>query len=492
MDTETRIITERKEKGEKLLKQGTEIYPYGYDKNATSSEIKKVYESLKHEESMTARESVKVAGRLMTCRLMGKAAFANLQDEEGIIQLYFKQDNVGAEKYAIFKTLDLGDIIGAEGVVFRTKTGELTVEVKGFELLSKSIRPMPEKFHGLKDPELRHRKRYLDLISNPEVKHTFHTRSKAIREIRNYLSEQGYMEVETPILQPQYGGAAARPFITKHNALNINLYLKISPELYLKRLLVGGFEKVFDMNKNFRNEGIDFDHNPEFTMLEWYEAYADYNKMMDMCEELIKRVAIKVYGKQKFTFREMEIDLSGKWERIPMIDAIKKYGGLDVTKMSDDELLELAEQHEFHSTEKTRGHLINFLFEALAEDKLVQPTFIIDHPVEVSPLTKKHRTKKGCVERAELFMAKSEFANMYSELNDPVEQRLRLEEQESQRQNDVEHNYPMDEDFCEALEYGMPPAGGIGIGIDRLIMVLSESANIREVILFPTLRPDNK
>jgi lysyl-tRNA synthetase, class II len=490
MDTESRIISERKEKGEKLLKDGIDIYPYGYSKNASSSEIKKAFAELKHEEPATMREAVKVAGRLIAFRIMGKASFCQLQDEDGTIQLYIRQDTIGTEKYAIFKTLDMGDIIGAEGSIFRTKTGELTVDVKDFTFLAKSIRPLPEKFHGLKDPEIRHRKRYLDLIANPEVKRTFKLRSKACKEIRDYLGEHGYMEVETPILQPQYGGAAARPFVTKHNALNLNLYLKISPELYLKRLLVGGFEKVFDMSKNFRNEGVDFDHNPEFTMLEWYEAYTDYNKMMDMSEELIKRVAQKIYGKLIFKFREMDIDLSQKWERLPMVDAIARYGKVDVTKMSNDELMELCEKHDFNLPDKTRGHLINFLFEALAENELVQPTFIIDYPVEVSPLTKRHRSKEGFVERAELFIAKSEFANMYSELNDPVEQRTRLEEQEKQRENDVEHNYPMDDDFCEALEYGMPPAGGIGIGIDRLLMLLSETANIREVILFPTLRPE--
>ncbi|MBN1792947.1 lysine--tRNA ligase [Candidatus Woesearchaeota archaeon] len=492
MDTEERIMQERKEKGEALRSEGTEIYPYAYDLNATSSEVRKVFEKLKPEEHESMRNSVKVAGRLMTVRLMGKASFATIQDEDGRLQLYFKQDNLGVENYKMFKQLDLGDFVGVEGSVFKTKTGEVTIEVKSFKLLCKSLRTLPEKYHGLKDPEIRHRKRYLDLIANPEVKKTFAQRSKAIREVRSYLNEQGYLEVETPVLQPQYGGAAARPFVTKHNALNMDLYLRISPEMYLKRLLIGGFTKVYDINKNFRNEGIDFDHNPEFTMIEWYEAYSDYNRMMDMCEEMIKRVALKVYGKQKFSFKDMEVDLSGTWERIPMTEALKKYGKVDVEKMNDQDLLKLAIEHEFDSRERTRGHLINFLFEKLVEDSLVQPTFIMDHPVEVSPLTKKHRSKPGFVERAELFMAKSEFANIYSELNDPVEQRTRLEEQETQREKDEENNYPMDEDFCEALEYGMPPAGGIGVGIDRLIMVLSENPNIREVILFPTLRPENK
>ncbi|MBN2142922.1 lysine--tRNA ligase [Candidatus Woesearchaeota archaeon] len=492
MDSEERIMHERIEKGKRLAEAGLDLYPFGFDKNASSAEIKKVYEKLPKEGRDNMKNAVKAAGRIMTVRVMGKAGFCTIQDEEGKLQLYFTRDNVGEEKYKIFKKLDIGDFIGVEGSVFRTKMGEITVDVKSFDMLSKSLRTLPEKFHGLKDPETRHRKRYLDLIANPDVKKTFVQRTKAIREIRSYLNEQGYLEVEVPVLQPQYGGAAARPFITKHNALDMNLYLKISPELYLKRLLIGGFEKVYDISKNFRNEGIDFDHNPEFTMLEWYEAYADYHKMMDMCEEMIKRIAMKVFGKQKFTFKDMEIDLSGQWERLPMTEALKKIVNVDVDSMSDEDLLSFAKQHKFDSPERTRGHLINFLFEALVEDNLVQPIFITDYPVEVSPLTKRHRSKPGFVERAELFIAKSEFANMYSELNDPLEQRKRLEEQEKQRAHDEENNYPMDEDFCEALEYGMPPAGGIGVGIDRLIMLLSENPSIREVILFPTLRSENK
>jgi len=492
MDTESRILSERKEKIVKMRAGGINPFPYSYAKNATSTEIKMVYKDITHEDQNSVRNSVRVAGRLMTNRLMGKAAFANLMDEAGTIQLYFRQDTIGKDKYDLFKTLDLGDFIGVEGVVFKTKTGELTVEVKSFELLAKSLRPMPEKFHGLKDSELRYRKRYLDLISNPEMKRTFILRAKMIQEIRNYLNAHGYLEVETPILQSQYGGAAARPFTTMHNALNTNLFLRISLEPYLKKLLVGGYEKVYEMNRCFRNEGIDFDHNPEFTMIEWYEAYCDYNKMMDMSEELIKRLAVRVFGKTSFKFRDMDVDLSGKWERLPMTDALKKHAGIDVENMSDDELLAKAEEHEYHLPEKSRGHLINFLFEELVEDKLVNPIFIIDHPVEVSPLTKRHRSKQGFVERAELFIAKSEIANMYSELNDPDEQRKRLEEQESQRKGDVEHNYPMDEDFCESLEYGMPPAGGIGIGIDRIFMILSEMPSIREIIFFPTLRPENR
>jgi len=492
MDTETRILNERKEKIEKLKQQGINPFPYTYAKNASSAEIKMVYKDLQHEEHDTVRNSVKVAGRLVTNRVMGKAAFANIMDEAGQLQLYFRQDTIGKEMYDLFKTLDIGDFIGVDGSVFKTKTGELTVDVKNFELLNKSLRPMPEKFHGLKEPEIRYRKRYLDLIANPEVKKIFILRSKVIQEIRNYLNSQSYLEVETPILQQQYGGAAAKPFITKHNALNTNLFLRISLEPYLKRLLVGGFERVYEIGKCFRNEGIDFDHNPEFTMIEWYEAYADYNRMMDMTEELVKRLALRIFGKTKITFREMEIDLAGKWERLPMKDALKKHADIDVDSMSDDELLEMAENHNYHLPEKTRGHLINFLFEEIVQEKLVNPTFIIDHPIEISPLTKKHRAKPGCVERAELFIAKAEIANMYSELNDSAEQRARLEEQENQRKDDEEHNYPMDEDFCEALDYGMPPAGGIGIGIDRIFMILSEMPSIREVIFFPTLRPETK
>jgi len=492
MDTETRIISERIEKGKKLRESGINPYPYGFDKNASSEEIKKVYDQLAPNEHDSMRNAVSIAGRIIRTRIMGKASFAHLQDEQGQIQVFFTQDNLGTEAYSLFKALDIGDIVGVGGSVFKTKTGEVTVEAKTITLLTKSIRPLPEKWHGLKDPEIRHRKRYLDLIANPEVKHTFYKRTQMVKEIRTYLAEQGYLEVEVPILQPQYGGAAARPFVTKHNALDMELYLKISPEMYLKRLLVGGFEKVFDINKNFRNEGIDFDHNPEFTMLEWYEAYADVHKMMDMCEELIKRLATRICGKQKFTFREMEIDLTGAWPRIPMIEAIKKFGDVDVEKMTDDDLLKLAEEHNFNLPDRTRGHLITFIFETLVEDKLIQPIFITEHPLEISPLVKRHRSKPGVVERAELYMGTSEFANMYSELNDPVDQRSRLEEQERQREGDVEHNYPMDEDFCEALDYGMPPAGGIGIGIDRLAMVLLETANIREVIWFPTMRPENK
>ncbi|MFH0870694.1 MAG: lysine--tRNA ligase [archaeon] len=492
MDTESRILGERKDKVAALMKQGINPYPYSFKRNADAAELRKAYSHLTAEQKDPAGKIFRIAGRLMITRIMGKAAFASVMDVTGNIQLYLRQDTLGEESYALFKALDMGDFIGVEGVAFKTKTNELTLEVKHLELLSKSMRPLPEKFHGLKDHELRYRKRYLDLISNPDLKRTFILRARMIREFRRYLNEQEYVEVETPILQAQYGGAAAKPFITRHNALNTDLFLRISPEPYLKRLLVAGFERVYDMNKNFRNEGIDFDHNPEFTMIEWYEAYSDYNRMMDMCEEVIKRAAMNVFGKMSFNFREMEINLEGDWPRMPMAEALKQYADLDVDAMSDDELLELAEQHQYHLPEKSRGHLINFLFEELVEEKLVNPTFIIDHPVEVSPLTKRHRSKDGCVERAELFMAKSEIANIYSELNDPAEQRIRLEEQERQRKQDEEHNYPMDEDFCESLEYGMPPAGGIGIGVDRIFMILSETSSIREVILFPTLRPENK
>lgn len=492
MDTESRILNERREKVAALIKQGVNPYPYSFKRNTNAAELKKAYSHLAAEERDNSEKRFMIAGRLMTIRIMGKAAFANIMDASGTLQLYIRQDIVGEQSYALFKSIDLGDFIGVEGTVFKTRTNELTIEVKRLELLSKSMRPLPEKFHGLKDPELRYRKRYLDLISNPESKRIFVLRAKMIREFRKYLNEQEYVEVETPILQAQYGGAAAKPFITRHNALNTNLFLRISPEPYLKRLLVAGFERVYDMNKNFRNEGIDFDHNPEFTMIEWYEAYSDYNRMMDMCEEVIKRAATNVFGKMVFKFRDMEINLDGNWPRIPMVEALKRYADVDVDAMGDDDLLELAERHQYHLPERTRGHLINFLFEELVEDKLINPTFIIDQPVEISPLTKRHRSKAGCVERAELFMAKSEIANIYSELNDSAEQRARLEEQERQRKQDEEHNYPMDEDFCESLEYGMPPAGGIGIGVDRVFMILSETSSIREVILFPTLRPENR
>jgi lysyl-tRNA synthetase class 2 len=435
-------------------------------------------------------KTVSIAGRMMTKRVMGKASFCNIRDLKGDIQIYVRKDDIGEEPYAEFKKYDIGDIIGLKGEVFKTHTGEVSVRANSIVLLSKSLQILPEKFHGLKDTDTRYRQRYVDLIVNPEVRDTFVKRSQIIREIRNYLDNKGFMEVETPVLVPNAGGAAARPFITHHNALDQDMFLRISLELYLKRLIVGGLERVYEIGRVFRNEGLSVRHNPEFTLLELYQAYTDYYGMMDLVEDLFRTVAMKVLNTTKLTYQGEEIDLSAPFERLTMVDAIKKYANIDFNEIKDEEAAKaLAKEHniEFEKRHK-RGDIINLFFEEYVEDKLVQPTFIMDHPVEISPLASRKPDNPDYTERFELFITRREMANAFSELNDPIDQRGRFDAQEALRAAGDEEANETDEDFLNALEYGMPPTGGIGIGIDRLIMLLTDSAAIRDVLLFPTMK----
>ncbi|MBI5393280.1 lysine--tRNA ligase [Candidatus Woesearchaeota archaeon] len=481
-----RLVLERIKKLQEIRALNINPYPYKFDKKHDCAELQQRYAALTKEER--TQDQATIAGRIVALRRMGKITFSHILDGSGKMQLYFSEDALGAEKYDFLKKLDIGDFVGVHGVIFRTKMGELTVHVTDYTLLTKSLRPLPDKFHGLKDVDLRYRKRYLDLIMNPDVRKTFIQRSLVIREIRNFLDHRGFLEVETPTLQTLYGGAAARPFTTHHNSLNMKLYLKISDELYLKRLIIGGFEKVYEIDKDFRNEGIDRNHNPEFTMIEWYEAYTDYNDQMKLVEQLVSAVAKKVFDTTKVDYQGTIIDFSPPWKRITMIDALKEYANVDVDKYDDEEIKQLVTTYnlEYHG-DLSRGAIINVLFAELVEDKLIQPTFVIDHPVEVSPLTKIHRKTPGLVERFEVFCCGMEIGNAYSELNDPFDQKNRMVEQEKQRITD-EEAHPMDIDFIEALEYGMPPTGGVGIGIDRITMILTNSQSIRDVIFFPTMK----
>lgn len=439
-------------------------------------------------------KKVSVAGRIMTKRVMGKASFINIRDLGGDIQIYVKRDDVGEEAYAEFKKYDMGDIVGIEGEVFKTRTGEISVKAEKVVLLTKSLQILPEKFHGLKDTDTRYRQRYIDLIVNPEVRDTFIKRSQIIREIRNYLDSKGFMEVETPVLVTNAGGAAARPFNTHHNALDEDLHLRISLELYLKRLIVGGLERVYEIGRVFRNEGLSVRHNPEFTLLELYQAYTDYHGMMDLAEDLFRTVAQRVLGTTTITYDGVEIDLSKPFERLTMVDAIKKYANVDFDQIPDEASAKaLAKEHniEFEDRHK-RGDIINLFFEEYVEEHLVQPTFIMDHPVDISPLASRKPDNPEYTERFELFITKREMANAFSELNDPMDQRKRFEAQEALRAAGDEEANQLDEDFITALEYGMPPTGGIGIGIDRLVMLLTDSAAIRDVLLFPTMKSLDK
>ena len=436
-------------------------------------------------------KEVSVAGRMMVKRIMGKASFCKIQDKQGVIQCYVARDDLGEEAYAEFKKMDIGDIIGVTGFVFRTKTGEITVHTKELTLLTKSLKPLPEKFHGLQDTDVRYRQRYLDLIVNPEVRDTFVKRSQILREIRRFLDERGFMEVETPMLVPNAGGAAARPFETHYNALDVDVKLRISLELYLKRLIVGGLERVYEIGRVFRNEGVDTRHNPEFTLMELYQAYTDYNGMMDLTEDMFRHLAKVVCGSTTITYQGTEIDLGKPFERLTMIDAIKKYSGVDFdTVKTEEEAKALAKAHNIAFEERhSRGDIINLFFETYCEENLIQPVFIMDHPVEISPLTKKKPTDPTKVERFELFIYGREMCNAYSELNDPIDQRARFAAQDAlAAAGDAEANHT-DEDFLNALEIGMPPTGGIGYGIDRLVMLLTDSAAIRDVLLFPTMKP---
>ena len=436
-------------------------------------------------------KEVSVAGRMMVKRIMGKASFCKIQDKQGVIQCYVARDDLGEEAYAEFKKMDIGDIIGVKGFVFRTKTGEITIHTKELTLLTKSLKPLPEKFHGLQDTDVRYRQRYLDLIVNPEVRDTFVKRSQILREIRRFLDERGFMEVETPMLVPNAGGAAARPFETHYNALDVDVKLRISLELYLKRLIVGGLERVYEIGRVFRNEGVDTRHNPEFTLMELYQAYTDYNGMMDLTEDMFRHLAKVVCGSTTITYQGTEIDLGKPFERLTMIDAIKKYSGVDFdTVKTEEEAKALAKAHNIAFEERhSRGDIINLFFETYCEENLIQPVFIMDHPVEISPLTKKKPTDPTKVERFELFIYGREMCNAYSELNDPIDQRERFMKQVEQRERGDDETEMLDEDFLTALEYGMPPTGGMGMGIDRAVMLFTGADTIRDVILFPTMKP---
>ncbi len=479
----------RREKLEKLKQNNKNPFEITkFDITHTSKEIIDNYEELEGKD-------VTIAGRIMAKRIMGKASFCHIQDGDGKIQSYVSINDLGEESYKQFKEDDIGDIIGITGFVFKTRTGEISIHAKEVILLSKSLRPLPEKFHGLKDTDLRYRQRSVDLIMNPEVKETFKKRSLIIKEIRNMLDEKGFMEVETPILQTIPGGASARPFITHHNTLDIDMYLRIATELYLKRLIVGGFDKVYEIGRNFRNEGMDIKHNPEFTCIELYEAYTNLEGMMNITEELIRRCANKVCGTGKISYQGEEIDLEKPFRRITMIDSIKEVTGVDFnTVETDEEAQKIAKDlnMEIDPIKTTRGDIIVQVFEEKVEETLRQPTFLYEYPIESSPLTKKCKDNPRMTQRFELFIGGREYANAYSELNDPIDQYERFLKQVQAREAGDEEANMMDDDFVQALEYGMPPTGGMGMGIDRLVMLLTDSASIRDVLLFPTMKPLDK
>ena len=484
----TEVIQVRRDKLNKLVEEGRNPYEVvRYDKDAYAEGIKENYADYEGKE-------VSLAGRMVSKRIMGKASFAHLLDCTGSIQLYVSRDDLGEESYAAFKKTDIGDIIGVKGIVFTTRMGEISVHCKSVELLSKSLLPLPEKYHGLKDTDLRYRQRYVDLIANPEVKKTFVTRSRIISGIRAYLDAQGFIEVETPILNTIAGGASARPFITHHNTLDIDMYMRIAPELYLKRLIVGGFEKVYELGRMFRNEGMDTRHNPEFTMIEMYQAYTDFHGMMDLTENIFGYIADTVIGSRKITYQGEEIDLSSPWKRITMIDAVREYVGIDFEATED--MKELKAQAKKAGVEFdddiTWGKLLYECFDQKVEDKLVQPTFVYDYPVDVSPLAKRKPTDKRMTERFEFFITGKEFGNAFSELNDPIDQKERFMAQVREREKGDDEAQMMDEDYVNALMYGMPPTGGLGIGVDRMVMLFTDAASIRDVLLFPTMKPIEK
>ncbi|MEK6936104.1 MAG: lysine--tRNA ligase [Nanoarchaeota archaeon] len=493
MGREEQIIEEKKKKLIELGKLGINPYPHKFDVKNYSEEIKEKYSKLKENEK--SKDKVKIAGRIMTQRDLGKLIFATLQDSKGKIQIILQKEETKAENFEIFKKfVDVGDFVGCEGIIMKTKTGEVSVLVKNLQILSKSILPLPEKYHGIQDKEERYRKRYLDLITNPEVKEVFNKRAIIFESIRELLKKKGFLEVETPYLQPIYGGASAKPFITHLNALDMKLYLAISPELYLKRLIVGGYDKIFAMSRCFRNEGIDRWHNPEFTNMEIYQAYTDYNDMMDLFEEIYEYCCKKINGTTKVKFRDKIIDFKRPWKRMTMREAIKKYAEIDVEKMNEKELKKFVEKNKIEIKHQAWGWMVQAIFEHFCEDKIEQPTFILDHPLETTPLCKAHRADKLCrlIERFEPFCMGTELGNAYSELNDPVLQRTLLEEQQSMLKGGDEEANPLDEDFINAIETGMPPTGGLGMGIDRMIILLTGQDSIRDVILFPFMKAEEK
>ena len=480
----------RREKKNQLREDGIDPFGKRFERTNLAMEIIEEYNDLEKEELEAKNISVTLAGRIMTKRGKGKAGFAHIQDLSGQVQIYVRKDAVGEERYKVFTSADLGDIVGVTGVVFRTQTGELSIKVKDFVFLTKALRPLPDKFHGLKDVEQRYRQRYLDLIMSQESKETFITRSKIIQSMRRYLDDHGYLEVETPMMHAIAGGAAARPFITHHNALDMPLFMRIAIELHLKRLIVGGLEKVYEIGRVFRNEGVSTRHNPEFTMIELYEAYADFRDIMSLTENLVAHIAQEVLGTTQIKYGEYDVDLQPEWKRLHMVDAIKEYTGVDFWKeMSVEEARQLAKENGVEITEHMQyGHIVNEFFEQKVEEKLIQPTFIYGHPVEISPLAKKNEEDPRFTDRFELFIVAREHANAFTELNDPIDQRERFEAQLKEREQGNDEAHMMDEDFVEALEYGMPPTGGLGIGIDRLVMLLTNSPSIRDVLLFPLMR----
>ena len=480
----------RREKLVQLQQEGKDPFDvYKVNRTHSSQHVKDNFESLEGTE-------VTVAGRIMSKRGQGKVVFSDIHDRDGKIQLFIKIDEVGEEALKQYKTNDLGDWVACTGEVFKTKTGEISVKAKTLELICKSLKPLPEKWHGLKDPDLRYRQREVDIITNPEVKTTFMKRSQIIKGIREFLDNRGFLEVETPMLATIAGGASARPFITHHNTLDLDMYLRIAPELYLKRCIVAGFEKVYELGRTFRNEGMSVRHNPEFTMIELYQAFADYNDMMELTENMVAEVCKKVNGTTKVTYQGTEIDFMPPWRRITMVDAVKEYAGVDFKEIkSNEEAQAIAKEKHLEFPKPlntvTKGEVLNALYEEFCEEHMIQPTFIIDYPVEISPLTKKKRGDEMFTERFEGFVFGRELCNAYSELNDPIVQRERFAQQEKERELGDDEAYMIDEEFMSALETGMPPTGGLGIGIDRLIMFLTDSASIRDVILFPTMKPQN-
>ncbi len=480
------LRAEKKRKLAALREKGLDPFPHNFKPTHKVEQVKRAHAEIQTGEQVPG--DIVMAGRLMTKRDMGKAAFFNFQDQTGSLQGYVKLEELAAKDQDFFNLVDLGDWIGITGFIFKTKKGELSIHCKKFAIICKTIEPLPEKFHGVADIEIKYRHRHLDLITDEESRNVFITRSKIRREVRRFLDDRGFLEVETPVLQPIYGGAAAYPFSTHHRALDMKLFLKISPELYLKRLIVGGFEKVYDMSKNFRNEGIDRSHNPEFDMLEWYEAYTDYHDQMQQFEELICHVVMACRGTLKINYQGKELDFTPPWRRLTVYEGIRQYAGFDPEKISDADLFKkIRELGADIEKPGLRGEMLMEAFELTVEKELWQPTFIMDHPAEVSPLTKTHRVHSGLVERFEPMVAHMELGNSYTELNDPEDQRRRLEAQEAQRVVDEEAQ-PMDEDFLNAIETGMPPTGGVGVGMERLVMLVTDRPSIRDIILFPTMR----
>ncbi|MBJ6361240.1 lysine--tRNA ligase [Paenibacillus sp. MAHUQ-46] len=493
-EQETQELSEllqiRRDKLDQL--RGLGIDPFGkrFVRTHQAQEVLNAYGDLSKEELEEKSPEVSLAGRIMQKRVMGKASFAHIQDLSGKIQVYVRQDALDAAKYEAFSMLDIGDIIGVRGTVFKTKTGETSIKVLELEVLTKSLLPLPEKYHGLKDVELRYRQRYVDLIMNPDVQQTFVARSRIIQSMRRYLDSKGYLEVETPTLHAIAGGAAARPFITHHNALDMQLYMRIAIELHLKRLIVGGMEKVYEIGRVYRNEGISTRHNPEFTMIELYEAYADYKDIMELTENLIVHIAQEVLGATKIQYQDYEVDLGKPWRRVSMVDLVKEATGVDFSEqLSDEEAHRLAKEHKVQvDPHMSAGHILNAFFETFVEETLIQPTFVTGHPVAISPLAKKNDEDPRFTDRFELFIVAREHANAFTELNDPIDQRQRFEAQLLEKEQGNDEAHEMDDDFIRALEYGLPPTGGLGIGVDRLVMLLTNAPSIRDVLLFPLMR----